>query len=835
MEEPIIDPNYEFEAPQFVNFSSVLDDEDDYADAWFDNRPDDEGGIQIPIDADEAELHKDCSDSQRSKRKNVIIDVMLSEQQQPIVSKNESKPTAISTQITANTVEATNMNEEGKIQEEIKAESVSEEVKCETEPDQKAVCDEVSVAQNRTESNLTETEVNEPLEVEKHNIQEVQSEEKPVQETSSDEHVITTEENAIVNVLENNSNDVETAESDAESQKEGQTNNSESSYTTEEEGQKDQSSQLEKRVTRALKRRNRSLNLSGSSDVPNKKKKPSRSSSGSTQSRRSRSRSNPPPITVPVTPQCLKRQKTNKPSIIKLKTTEEMEMECIAKLRKQTKHHIKANESSMKKAILCPAVNAVRASGTSLTRPHEFHFQTDKRVKQHPMATRADQQQHNLNGEDCEKEFWNSLRQHPPSPSWKNRTATVPKPFNLSDGGQKKRKHSAMDKDTTETDSYETMAYQVYKFQTTTPPRFRTRKANDLGFKNETESGQENAASVPKPVTLPKTPNLSTKTRSRPMAEGVLSKEEKEAKELEEMKNYKFKAKPFDRRIIECDGMYGVKKPEETIAATKPKPFVFESDERLETRKEKEPEENEEEHAPNFKAMPQPNFEKVFRPQLKHARTEPKPFSFEEKDKERWQKKEEKIHDVYKEEERLREFKAQPLPSDSPDPLPAVSSKCCTSFKPFALNTDNRGAKKAEKWIQKVKSELEEGRTKATFKAKPCKVVHDAPFVPQKSKKPLTEVNEFALNTNHRAERREELEVSKKEREQIDEELRREREAQREREEQEAIALLRKQLVHKAQPIHKYKNVKVKPSEKPLTEAHSPAWSEMKRRRIDHR
>ena len=35
MEEPIIDPNYEFEAPQFVNFSSVLDDEDDYADAWF--------------------------------------------------------------------------------------------------------------------------------------------------------------------------------------------------------------------------------------------------------------------------------------------------------------------------------------------------------------------------------------------------------------------------------------------------------------------------------------------------------------------------------------------------------------------------------------------------------------------------------------------------------------------------------------------------------------------------------------------------------------------------------------------------------------------------------
>lgn len=58
----------------------------------------------------------------------------------------------------------------------------------------------------------------------------------------------------------------------------------------------------------------------------------------------------------------------------------------------------------------------------------------------------------------------------------------------------------------------------------------------------------------------------------------------------------------------------------------------------------------------NFKAMPQPNFDKVFRPQLKHARTAPKPFSFNDKDKERWQKKEEKIQDIYKEEERVRDF-----------------------------------------------------------------------------------------------------------------------------------------------------------------------------------
>ena len=75
--------------------------------------------------------------------------------------------------------------------------------------------------------------------------------------------------------------------------------------------------------------------------------------------------------------------------------------------------------------------------------------------------------------------------------------------------------------------------------------------------------------------------------------------------------------------------------------------------------------------------------------------------------------------------------------------------------------------------------------------------------------------------------------MSKKERDEIDAVLGREREVQREREEQEALVLLRKQMVHKAQPIHKYKNVKVKPSTKPLTEAHSPIWNKVKRRKVE--
>lgn len=56
--------------------------------------------------------------------------------------------------------------------------------------------------------------------------------------------------------------------------------------------------------------------------------------------------------------------------------------------------------------------------------------------------------------------------------------------------------------------------------------------------------------------------------------------------------SYQFKARPFDRRIIECEGLFGVKKPEEQKQLTEPLPFIFESDERLETRKQEKVSQN---------------------------------------------------------------------------------------------------------------------------------------------------------------------------------------------------------------------------------------------------
>jgi targeting protein for Xklp2 len=45
-----------------------------------------------------------------------------------------------------------------------------------------------------------------------------------------------------------------------------------------------------------------------------------------------------------------------------------------------------------------------------------------------------------------------------------------------------------------------------------------------------------------------------------------------------------------------------------------------------------------------------------------------------------------------------------------------------------------------------------------------------------------------------------------------------------EREEMEEIARLRKEAVHKANPIRRYKPLKILSADKPLTDPHSPAF-----------
>ena len=96
--------------------------------------------------------------------------------------------------------------------------------------------------------------------------------------------------------------------------------------------------------------------------------------------------------------------------------------------------------------------------------------------------------------------------------------------------------------------------------------------------------------------------------------------------------------------------------------------------------------------------------------------------------------------------------------------------------------------------------------------------------------RPFPEINEFELNTDRRAAEREELDERKHEQELLLEEMREERRRREEEQDKAAIAQLRHDMVHKAQPVKHYRPVTVQPSDKPLTAPQTPKFSDRLRK-----
>ena len=110
--------------------------------------------------------------------------------------------------------------------------------------------------------------------------------------------------------------------------------------------------------------------------------------------------------------------------------------------------------------------------------------------------------------------------------------------------------------------------------------------------------------------------------------------------------------------------------------------------------------------------------------------------------------------------------------------------------------------------------------------------------MPKPSDKPLSEISNFVLHSDRRAEEREAFDLKVKQKEVDMEGAKREQDVRRKREDDEEVARLRKAAVHKAQPIRfaknwkkiitkyncfrNYKPIEVKPSDKPLTFPSSP-------------
>lgn len=521
-----------------------------------------------------------------------------------------------------------------------------------------------------------------------------------------------------------------------------------------------------------------------------------------------------PQLVVPVTPIVLRRSTETKtaPSHAQ-KDREATELEIIAQKQKELAEKLKQNKSSMKKALAGQSYMPFRSAVDNLTHPQEFHFATDDRLGP---------SNNNVQGTiEKEKSFVGSLRQHPPSPTFKNRKPTKPVPFKMMES----RKRKEPDNDDNPVGQYQSMAQKVYQWQKKTPERFRVKP---LSEQNQGPP-QTEIDKVPPKLTAPKTPNL--KARDRKRTTDCVSREEQERMLAAEMKNYKFKATELNHKIFECNGTLGVfmepKKP-----LTEIEPFHFQSEERAELHKAKDHIDHEEEEE-HFKAQALPDFSNVFKPELPHHCTESQPFSFDGRDKEMKQRKDEAIKAIILEEEKkASEFRAQPLPSFHQPPLPS-STKSLTEPAPFNLSTENRGAVKAEKWGQKLQQEVEGERMKRVFKARPTNVLYSAPFLPDKSfSKPNTKIEEFTMNSDKRAKEREIYEMHKVERELEEEEIRRQLEKEREEEEKINIKNLRKQLVHKPNPIRKYRAVEIKQSGKELTNPQSPEWQSKKRRKL---
>ncbi|NXF56056.1 TPX2 protein, partial [Oceanites oceanicus] len=557
-------------------------------------------------------------------------------------------------------------------------------------------------------------------------------------------------------------------------------------------------------------------------------------------------------LAMPSTPTVLKR--TNLSG--KLKSTEEQELEKMQQLQREVMELRKKNEESLKAAI-AGAGQPVKRTVGQVTKPIDFHFCTENRIKQHVESRPGNEYK--------ELDFAAVLRKHPPSPGRMPKGPTIPKPFNLSQGNKRKLEET--------TSEYVSLAEQVEAFQKRTPSRYHLRS-------RKSDEGPVPGKLAKSRLTNPKTPVLLTKQRFRPVT--CKTTAELEAEEMEKIQQYKFKARELNHKIFEGGPLLPKKPPVKEL--TQPIGFELEIEKRIQERESKKQqeeehfefhsrpcptkiledvvgvpekkalpvtvpkspvfslrsrtrmpgrdEEKEKEVVPVIKANPMPHYGVPFKPKMPEQRhVEVRPFSFDARDRERQIQKEKKIEELQKEE--VPKFKALPLPYFDYVNLPEKKVKNPTQPEPFNLQIDVRGAAKLQSWKQQLEEDLKRQKEAACFKARPNTVVYQEPFVPKKENKLLSESlsgsvvpERFELATEKRAKERQEFEKQLADieaiREKDQEQVRQEQEAR----EKEEVAKLRQELVHKANPIRKYRSVEVKPSDQPLTMPKSPNFSD---------
>uniref|UniRef100_A0A1J3FXB3 Protein TPX2 n=1 Tax=Noccaea caerulescens TaxID=107243 RepID=A0A1J3FXB3_NOCCA len=318
-------------------------------------------------------------------------------------------------------------------------------------------------------------------------------------------------------------------------------------------------------------------------------------------------------------------------------------------------------------------------------------------------------------------------------------------------------------------------------------------------------------------LTAPKSPVLQTMLRARPTKAKTTAELEQE--ELE--KAPKFKAKPLNKKIFESKGEMGIfcnTKKHITI----PHEFHFATDERI--------------------SRPSSVFDIFDKLSLNseccHEKplprnTAPNPFNL--RTEERGAEKEKRfVMEVTQKligDERARVPKANPYPytTDYPVVPPKPEPKQCTKPAPFQLESLVRHEEEMRREMEeRMRMEREEAQ-KRLFKAQP--VIKEDPIpVPEKVRKPLTDIQEFNLHVEHRAVERADFDHKIKEKENQYKRYREESEAAKMVEEERSLKQMRKTMVPHARPVPNFnKPFLPQKSNKETTKPKSPNLRVIKR------
>ena len=199
-----------------------------------------------------------------------------------------------------------------------------------------------------------------------------------------------------------------------------------------------------------------------------------------------------------------------------IKNSEDIELEAIAKRRKEAVQVLKMSKESFNKLRSTkPAGKVIKPERHAITKVREFTFHSQKNVHESQKASK-----------DINPSDYPSMLRTPScfssAPQQRKGGANI-KPFSVA---SKLKKANG---------NYISVAEVVANFHKRTPDRFHSISTKDPAARLVGTGPQTSTSSVPV-VTRPKSPNLHTKSRVRPS--DILSHFEKEKQEIEEKQKY---------------------------------------------------------------------------------------------------------------------------------------------------------------------------------------------------------------------------------------------------------------------------------------------------------